>query len=132
MNRAALIHALAALSDAERAEVYAEAIRLDFMRHMPAEEGADPRHRTVTAVCEAFGVTRSDLFSRSRRQRIAAARSCAYAVMVDLGMSTVAVGRYFKRDHSTVSRCARRIPAEFAMEEMRARVLVGLEMGDRT
>ncbi|MDR2668919.1 MAG: chromosomal replication initiator protein DnaA [Desulfovibrio sp.] len=57
----------------------------------------------ISSVCRAFGISREQLMSESRRQEYVAARNTAfYLARKHTSLSLEAVGRQFNRRHSTV------------------------------
>lgn len=66
----------------------------------PANDTADAIAR---GVCKRHRLTKDQLFGSCREPRFVLARREAYYLChVKLGMSKVSIGRFFKKDHSTV------------------------------
>lgn len=74
-----------------------------LVRHGSPRTAAVDVDRITTAVCEQFGVERSDVLSRRRSHHIAVPRQVAmYLCRIHLGTSYPRLGELFGRDHSTV------------------------------
>ncbi len=66
--------------------------------------------RPIAAVCALSHVDRAELSSRSRFQRIVAARQLAIFICREMtDLSTVDIGKVFNRDHATVIHAIRKI-----------------------
>jgi chromosomal replication initiator protein len=71
-------------------------------RTAPSNGPAVDMQRITAAVCDHFGVDRSDILSRRRSRHIATPRQVAmYLCRVHLGTSYPRLGELFGRDHST-------------------------------
>lgn len=54
-------------------------------------------------VCEVFGITMEQLMSNNRSQKLAAPRCVAYYLCCTYtNQSTIVIGKFLNRDHSTV------------------------------
>jgi chromosomal replication initiation ATPase DnaA len=59
----------------------------------------------IRAVCDVTGITREALVGDCRMRKFSCARYLAWGAMRDkAGMNCAAIGRIFRRDHSTVIR----------------------------
>jgi hypothetical protein len=56
----------------------------------------------IAAVANAFDLTHADLVGPSRKTKHVAARAVAARIFLDRGNSTLAVGRFLRRDHSSI------------------------------
>ena len=63
----------------------------------------DEARRSAAWSCEAFGSSPEVLFSATRKQPHVWARQTAMWALRSLGWGVFAVGRYYGRDHSTVT-----------------------------
>ena len=64
-----------------------------------------PRLYAISAqVCHKYGITQGQLFGRSVRRVISSARKeVYYRAHEELKMSLANIGRYFRRDHTTIA-----------------------------
>ena len=107
MTRADLVHRLSLLDPADAVACVTEAASL---RRAARLEPDEDKRRMVLQICaDAYSVTVEAILGRGRTSRVAAARQTAYLLlMAALGMSSVEVGRYMGRNHSTVLHGSRR------------------------
>ena len=79
--------------------------------------GSARERELVDAVAAHFGVTRAELLGARGRTCVAHARHVAmYLCRRELGASTMALGRLFRRDHTTVIQGAAKIAAQMAKD----------------
>ncbi|UXN73395.1 hypothetical protein N8D56_21350 [Devosia sp. A8/3-2] len=75
----------------------------DVSTVVPMDHETRPWMRVVKLVVEKHGVTPADILGPSHKREFVAARQEAMCrAYTDLGMSTLAIGRRFRRDHTTV------------------------------
>lgn len=82
----------------------------------PRGEFIRPRHRPIKRVIwevsQAAQITPADILGRERTAHVVRARFAAMAICRDyLGLSYPAIGRAFKRDHTSVINAMRRVDA---------------------
>lgn len=69
-------------------------------------------NQALTLVAEDFGVTVKQLKGWQRHRHMARARRAAYAALRHLGLSTPAIGRIMRKDHTTVIHGLRKFTSE--------------------
>lgn len=75
----------------------------------------DGSEETIVAdICAEYCVSRVEIMGRGRPERIAHARQMLMAILVELGFTSVQVGRYLRRDHGTVLHGARAVADRIA------------------
>lgn len=86
---------------------------------LPMQGGAT-LHAVVANVAKSEGIPLAILLGRGRNKRIAKVRAEAYAIAQRHGFSSVDIGRYFGRDHSTVLQTISTRAARMEREARRA------------
>lgn len=66
------------------------------------EPGTRKMAAIVGEIASDNGLTLADIKSKTMAHAVSHPRQYAYAVLLDAGYSAAAIGRFFKRDHSTV------------------------------
>lgn len=76
----------------------------------------------IYVVAEHYGISPSELLSRSRVKSVAEARSVAYALARDITPTSLPeIGDVFGRDHSTVMACVQEIAKRATKNDALAR-----------
>ncbi len=91
--------------------------------------------RIIMAVCAVTGYDRAHLMSSQRTRDVAEARMMVYALAREFGHGLIAIGRYMRRDHTTVLYGARefveRASGDSALALMLARARTAAVTGGR-
>ncbi len=93
----------------------------------------DPRGHLIAAAEHLTGIPRAELFGCTRVQHVCDTRFVLWLILTDdYGMSSVTIGRYFNRDHTTILHGVRKArqwlgtQIEFAALHRRTRELLEL------
>ncbi len=82
------------------------------------------RKQIVDAIASEFGVPAEQIMSRSRTYWIATARQTAmWAIRQRIGLSSVAIGDFFNRDHSTVLHALRIVEHDHELRTVAERAI---------
>lgn len=114
-NKAAVAQALASLTDRAQLEALAVLLAANVSPDSDLGTYAEPltdfqvADAVLRETCVRFRVRARDVLSTSRRHEHSEARAVAMAACRLAGLSCTYIGRFFKRDHTTVLHAATRV-----------------------